>query len=117
MYGEKNQGNPWPRQKETVRLAIYSDALGCIPGAKFLHHSGVLQADEPVSAQQLITEAYVESYILFEVIAFQSGFFWQALFTKAKPLDQATAIPWSVNNGGVRSAQVKPVTGNSIAVN
>jgi hypothetical protein len=27
-----------------------------------------------------------QSYILFEVIAFQSGFFWQALFTKAKPL-------------------------------
>lgn len=41
-----------------------------------------------------------QSYILFEVIAFQSGFFWQALFTKAKPIDQTTAIPWSVNNGG-----------------
>ena len=41
-----------------------------------------------------------QSYILFEVIAFQGGFFWQALFTKAKPIEQATAIPWSVNNGG-----------------
>jgi hypothetical protein len=52
-----------------------------------------------------------QSYILFEVIAFQSGFFWQALFTKAKPLDQATAIPWSVNNGGVRNAQAKSASG------
>ena len=41
-----------------------------------------------------------QSYILFEVIAFQGGFFWQALFTKAKPIEQATSIPWSVNNGG-----------------
>lgn len=49
-----------------------------------------------------------QSYILFEVIAFQSGFFWQALFTKAKPIDQATAIPWSVNNsGGTRGAASK----------
>jgi hypothetical protein len=39
-----------------------------------------------------------QSYILFEVIAFQGGFFWQALFTKAKPLDAAAVIPWSVNN-------------------
>ncbi len=39
-----------------------------------------------------------QSYILFEVIAFQGGFFWQALFTKAKPIEQAAAIPWSVNN-------------------
>jgi len=43
-----------------------------------------------------------QSYILFEVIAFQSGFFWQALFTKAKPLEQAANIPWTVNNGGGR---------------
>jgi hypothetical protein len=48
-----------------------------------------------------------QSYILFEVIIFQSGFFWQALFTKAKPLDQAPAIPWSVNNGGARNAPPK----------
>ena len=39
-----------------------------------------------------------QSYILFEVIAFQGGFFWQALFTKAKPIDPAAVIPWSVNN-------------------
>jgi hypothetical protein len=39
-----------------------------------------------------------QSYILFEVIAFQGGFFWQALFTKAKPIEHAAAIPWSVNN-------------------
>jgi hypothetical protein len=50
-----------------------------------------------------------QSYILFEVIAFQSGFFWQALFTKAKPMDQATVIPWSVNNGGARAAAAKTV--------
>ncbi len=43
-----------------------------------------------------------QSYILFEVIAFQSGFFWQALFTKAKPLESATTIPWTVNNGSAR---------------
>jgi hypothetical protein len=47
-----------------------------------------------------------QSYILFEVIAFQSGFFWQALFTKAKPLEPATSIPWSVNNGS-RSGYAK----------
>ena len=55
-----------------------------------------------------------QSYILFEVIAFQSGFFWQALFTKAKPLDQATAIPWSVNNntnGRGGALQAKPANG------
>ena len=40
-----------------------------------------------------------QSYILFQVIAFQSGFFWQALFTKAKPLEGSTSIPWSVNHG------------------
>jgi hypothetical protein len=39
-----------------------------------------------------------QSYILVEVIAFQGGFFWQALFTKAKPIEQAASIPWSVNN-------------------
>ena len=27
-----------------------------------------------------------QSYILFEVIIFQGGFFWQALLTKAKPI-------------------------------
>ena len=55
-----------------------------------------------------------QSYILFEVIAFQSGFFWQALFTKAKPLDQATVIPWSVNNnanGRGSAPQAKPASG------
>ncbi|MBT0568926.1 hypothetical protein KIK84_01180 [Curvibacter sp. CHRR-16] len=42
-----------------------------------------------------------QSYVLFDVIAFQSGFFWQALFTKAKPLEvnNPNNIPWSVNNG------------------
>jgi hypothetical protein len=57
-----------------------------------------------------------QSYILFEVIAFQSGFFWQALFTKAKPLDQATVIPWSVNNttnGRGTVQQAKPTSGPS----
>ena len=60
-----------------------------------------------------------QSYILFEVIAFQSGFFWQALFTKAKPLDPATVIPWSVNNGNARSGvqQVKASNGNASAGN
>lgn len=41
-----------------------------------------------------------QSYLLFEVIAVQTGFFWHALFTKLAPLDRAAAIPWSVNNGG-----------------
>jgi hypothetical protein len=27
------------------------------------------------------------SYILFELIAFQNGFFWQALFSKARPIE------------------------------
>jgi hypothetical protein len=40
-----------------------------------------------------------QSYILFQVIAFQSGFFWQALFTKAKPLEGSASIPWSVSHG------------------
>lgn len=43
-----------------------------------------------------------QSYILFEVIAFQSGFFWQALFTKAKPLESAGSIPWTVGSGSGR---------------
>jgi hypothetical protein len=43
-----------------------------------------------------------QSYILFEVIAFQGGFFWQALFTKAKPIEPTASIPWSVNNGSGR---------------
>jgi hypothetical protein len=46
-----------------------------------------------------------QSYILFEVIAIQSGFFWQSLFTKLSPLERATSIPWSVNNGTGRSAK------------
>ena len=46
-----------------------------------------------------------QSYLLFEVIAIQSGFFWQALFTKLAPLDRATNIPWSVNNGTARAGK------------
>ena len=57
-----------------------------------------------------------QSYILFEVIIFQSGFFWQALFTKAKPLDQATVIPWSVNNGGGRVAQPKSASNGPTSI-
>ena len=45
-----------------------------------------------------------QSYILFEVIAFQGGFFWQALFTKAKPLDSSQAVPWSPNTRAVGRA-------------
>jgi hypothetical protein len=37
--------------------------------------------------------------LLFAVIAIQSGFFWQALFTKLAPLDRPAAIPWTVSNG------------------
>lgn len=48
-----------------------------------------------------------QSYILFEVIIFQSGFFWQALFTKAKPYDQTANIPWSVNHSSGRAAPGK----------
>lgn len=45
-----------------------------------------------------------QSYVLFDVMAFQSGFFWQALFTKAKPLEFASNnIPWTVNNGSNRN--------------
>jgi hypothetical protein len=40
-----------------------------------------------------------QSYLLFAVIAIQSGFFWQALFTKLAPLDRPAAIPWTVANG------------------
>lgn len=43
------------------------------------------------------------SYILFEVIALQSGFFWHALFTKIKPIEAAANIPWTVNNGAART--------------
>jgi hypothetical protein len=46
-----------------------------------------------------------QSYMLFAVIAIQSGFFWQALLTKVAPLDRAPSIPWSVNNGVNRSAR------------
>lgn len=41
-----------------------------------------------------------QSYILFEVIAFQGGFFWQALFTKAKPMAAAAPTSWAINYGG-----------------
>lgn len=46
-----------------------------------------------------------QSYMLFAVIAIQSGFFWQALLTKVAPLDRATSIPWSVNNGVNRNSR------------
>jgi hypothetical protein len=45
-----------------------------------------------------------QSYILFEVVIFQGGFFWQALLTKAKPIEQGLNIPWSVNNSNGRAA-------------
>ena len=48
-----------------------------------------------------------QSYVLFVVIAIQSGFFWQALFTKLAPLERGAAIPWSVAPGG-RSAKAAP---------
>ncbi len=55
-----------------------------------------------------------QSFILFEVIAFQSGFFWQALFTKAKPIEPAaTPIPWSVNNTAARPAPGKTTPATS----
>jgi hypothetical protein len=41
-----------------------------------------------------------QSYMLFAVIAIQSGFFWQALLAKVAPLDRPATIPWSVNNTG-----------------
>jgi hypothetical protein len=44
-----------------------------------------------------------QSYLLFAVIAIQSGFFWQALFTKLSPLERATNIPWTAASGS-RSA-------------
>ncbi|MCF8169117.1 MAG: hypothetical protein K9K38_14385 [Rhodoferax sp.] len=56
-----------------------------------------------------------QSYILFEVIAFQSGFFWQALFTKAKPIDSVASIPWSVNNGSARAGASKGTASNAPA--
>jgi hypothetical protein len=56
-----------------------------------------------------------QSYILFQVIAFQSGFFWQALFTKAKPLEGTSSIPWSVNHSASgRGAQAKNGTGSTV---
>ena len=50
-----------------------------------------------------------QSYLLFAVISIQSGFFWQALFTKLAPLDRPAAIPWSVNNSSSRAAAARPV--------
>jgi len=48
-----------------------------------------------------------QSYMLFSVLAIQSGFFWHALFTKLAPIDKAAVIPWTVsNNGGRVSAKV-----------
>ena len=44
-----------------------------------------------------------QSYMLFAVIAIQSGFFWQALLAKVAPLDKPASIPWSVNNGAGRA--------------
>jgi hypothetical protein len=46
-----------------------------------------------------------QSYLLFAVIAIQSGFFWQALFTKLSPLERATNIPWTAGGGGRSAAK------------
>lgn len=46
-----------------------------------------------------------QSYMLFAVIAIQSGFFWQALLAKVAPLDKPASIPWSVNNGASRTSR------------
>ena len=57
-----------------------------------------------------------QSYILFEVIAFQGGFFWQALFTKAKPITPPAPAPtsWTLNYGtGGRSGQGKSKNANT----
>lgn len=43
-----------------------------------------------------------QSYMLFSVISIQSGFFWQALFTKLAPLDRPANIPWTVTNNSAR---------------
>ena len=44
-----------------------------------------------------------QGYILFELIALQGGFFWQALFAKVKPIETPANIPWTVNNGTGRT--------------
>ena len=44
-----------------------------------------------------------QSYILFEVVALQSGFFWQALFAKFRPIETTANIPWTVNNSAGRT--------------
>lgn len=46
-----------------------------------------------------------QSYMLFAVIAIQSGFFWQALLAKVAQLDKPASIPWSVNNGASRTSR------------
>ena len=48
-----------------------------------------------------------QSYMLFVVISIQSGFFWQALFTKLAPLERAGPIPWTAGST-TRSARQAP---------
>ena len=50
-----------------------------------------------------------QSYLLFSVVAIQSGFFWHALFTKLAPLERPAVIPWTVSNGG-RGAAKQPAS-------
>jgi hypothetical protein len=60
-----------------------------------------------------------QSYILFEVIAFQNGFFWQALFAKARPAaDTSSGIPWTVKSGNgslLSSTNPNPSTNTGVA--
>lgn len=54
-----------------------------------------------------------QSYVLFEVIAFQNGFFWQALFAKARPMETSHGIPWTVksaNGSLLASTNPNPAT-------
>jgi hypothetical protein len=58
-----------------------------------------------------------QSYILFEVIAFQNGFFWQALFAKARPADVSQGIPWTVKSvNGSLLASTNPSPSNQPGV-
>ena len=55
-----------------------------------------------------------QSYLLFTVIAIQSGFFWQALLAKVAPIDRPAAIPWSVNHAATRNARAQSSNGSEL---
>ena len=57
-----------------------------------------------------------QSYILFEVIAFQSGFFLAGAIHQGQAHRSRPQIPWTVNNSGARGVQQAKAVSNGPTV-